>query len=183
MVAIPAGWAIAWIAEVEAQLPPLVGTVGVAAPLAVVALGLLLYRPPGNSRGVSPAAAVLLDLAPLLGDSPVWLVATGAAESPADAVRGLLEEHPRELAGCVWLNLAPGASDGVVAVSEEGAWRERRSDRWLLDAAEEAGALVRPYRASTSVTPLLARRRRALTLLVGNGPDDLATIVATITAS
>lgn len=180
IVAIPAGGAIAWIAEAEAELPPPAAASGVAAAAAVAALALLLYRPPANPRRASPAAAVLLDVAPLLADRSVWLVATGAPGSSSDAVRGLLDEHPSELAGCAWLNLGASTHDGVVAVSEEGAWRERRSDRWLLDTAEEAGAVVRPYRASTSITPLLASRRRALTLLVEDRPDDLATIVATV---
>ena len=183
MVAVPAGGAGAWIAEVDGELPKAAATAGVAAAVAVVALALLLYRPPAGAPRVSPATDVLLELAPLLADHPVWLVATGAAGSRADAVRALLDEHPRELAGCAWLNLVAGASDGVVAVSEEGAWRERRSDRWLLDTAEEAGAVAGPYRASTSATPLLARHRRALTLLTGSGPEDLRTLVATVVAA
>lgn len=177
MVAIPAAGAVAWIAEAEAELPPRVMAAGLGAALAVVGLALALYRPPGDP-GDRTAAGLLLDLAPLVADDDVWLIGTGAP----DAVRALLDEHQRELAGSVWLNLAPNSADGVVAVSEEGAWRERRGDRWLLDTAEEAGAFVRPYRYSTSVTPLLARRRRALTLLV-RGDDALHTVVATIAAA
>lgn len=177
MVAIPAGGAAAWIVEAEAELPPRFMAAGIGAALAVAALALVLYRPPGDP-GDGIAGGLLLGLAPLVADHDVWLVGTGAPH----AVGALLDEHQRELAGSVWLNLAPGSGDGVVAVSEEGAWRERRGDRWLLDAAEEAGASVRPYRFATSATPLIARRRRALTLLV-RGDEALRAVVATIAAA
>jgi hypothetical protein len=125
----------------------------------------------------------MVSLAPRLADRRVWIVATGAPGDGMAAIAALVDEHPRELAGAAWLNLVDGGVSDTVAVSEEGAWRERRSDRWLLDAAEEAGAEVRPYRFATCATPLLARRRRALTLLVPEEPDGEAIALAVATAA
>lgn len=181
MLAVPTGGAIAWPAEVGNGLPRAVAAFGAGAAVALVALLLFLHRPPREpDHDRSSAAELLLALAPLLTDRRVWLIGTGAPESGTSAIVALLDEHPEELSGCTWLNLVPGRSGEVVAVSEEGTWRERRADRWLLDAAEEAGAAVRPYRASpTNATPLLARHRRALTLRITSGPEALRVALAT----
>lgn len=176
MVAIPASGAAVWLAEVETEIPSRVFAGGVAAAVVVATLALILYRPPSSADApdASPALDVLLELAPLLRSRRVWLVVTGTPGSGTAGIEALLERHPEEVAGATWLNLEPGAGPDVVAISEEGTWRERRGDRWLLDAAEEAGAEGGPYRAApTNATPLLARRRRALTLLVPAGADSV----------
>ena len=178
MTAVPAAGAVAWVAEAETELPRSMGTGGVVAAAAIVALVLVAHRPPADEAGrVNPALEVLVALAPLLREQNVWLVGAGAGP---DSIRALVDSHANAVAGAAWLNLAPSSSGDVVAVSEEGTWRERRADRWLLDAAEEAGAEVRTHRAATRVTPLLAGRRRALTLLVGGGPADVRTVAGTV---
>ncbi|MDQ3953207.1 MAG: hypothetical protein M3279_09645 [Actinomycetota bacterium] len=172
MVAIPAAGAAAWIAEVEAELPGFVPPAGAAVAVAVAVLGLTLHRPaPPVAPETNAPLEVLLGLARGSTGRPVWFVATGAPDAGTAGIEALLRAREKEVAGAVWLNLAASPS-GVVAVSEEGAWRERRADRRLMGAAEEAGAEVRPYRAApTSATPLLARRRRALTLMVADDAE------------
>lgn len=175
MAAVPAGGAAAWIAEAGRELPVAIGVAAACAGIALTSLGLLLRR--ARPSTIS-AVEVLAGLAPLLRDQRVWLVAVGH-----DGIGALLDEHSRELAGASWLNLHAGG-DEVVAVSEEGTWRERRADRALMGAAEEAGAEVRPYRfVPTLATPLLARRRRALTLLVPHDHDGRTVILATCHAA
>jgi hypothetical protein len=167
MTAVPAGGAAAWLAEAETELPAAVATGGAVAAVALVGLVLFLYRPPGGEPPeANPALDVLVEIAPLVRGERVWLVAAG---SGSDAVAALGDAHPDEVAGAAWINLEAAPAGDVVAVSEEGTWRERRSDRWLMGAAEEAGAEVRPHRVATRATALLARRRRALTLLVPPG--------------
>jgi hypothetical protein len=168
MAAVAAGGAIAWVVEAERELPVTVAAAGAAVAAVVAVLAIVLYgsrAPTGSGAGTSP---LLRELAPLLRDDPVWLVATGGRRSGNAGVQALLAAHP-EAGGAAWLNLEPAGDGEVCAVSEEGTWRERRSDRFLLGAAEEAGAEVRPYRAApTDATVLLAHRRRALTLMVGS---------------
>lgn len=182
MVAVAAGGAAVWIAEAEGEIPGAIGTAGIVVALGIAALVLTLHRPPeADALEADPAVDVLVDLAPRLRDRRVWLVGVG---SGSDAIRSLVESHASELAGAAWLNLEPAAGDQVVAVSEEGTWRERRADRALMGAAEEAGAEVRPYRAApTNVTPLLARRRRALTLLVPAATEAHPVVLATALAA
>lgn len=176
MVAAPAAAAAAWIAEAETELPLSVGVGGVFVAVLVVALALISYRPLADPAPEGDAAVeAVVGVAPLLRARPAWLVVAGSSDGIAE---GLLELHSEKVAGAVWLNLLPSSSGEVVAVSEEGAWRERRADRWLLDAAEEAGAVGRPHRAHTAVTPLLARRRRALTLMVPEGAVPVAAATA-----
>lgn len=173
MAAVPAAGAAAWVAEAESELPASVATGGVVAAAAIVGLVLALYRPPpGGALAGNPALGVLVELAPSLREERVWLVAGDELGPLAD-----------EMAGAAWLNLAPAPADEVIAVSEEGAWRERRADRGLMGTAEEAGAEVRPYRFSTRATALLARRRRALTLLVPEGPDGVRIAAAVVRGS
>lgn len=176
MAAISAAGAAAWVSQAETDVPGWVAGAGTAAAVLVAALSALLHRPRPRSEAASasPAAELLLRLAPLLREHPVWLL---VVDSPG--VPGFLDTHP-EIAGADWLNLETHAGDGVVAVSEEGTWRERRANRFLVGAAEEAGAEVRPHRAApTSATPLLARRRRALTLLVDTSDEGLRIAAAT----
>jgi hypothetical protein len=131
-----------------------------------------LHRPPSAAPVASKTVDAVFDLATVVRDRPVWIVLAGAPEAGTAGIEALLDEHAHDVAGAAWLNLAPAEGAEVVAVSEEGTWRERRADRGLMGAAEEAGAEVRPYRAApTNATPLLARRRRALTLLVPPGAE------------
>ena len=169
MVAIAATGAAVWVAGAESEVPRGVAAGASVAAALVAVVAVLLYRPTrGDAAGGSPGAEVLLGLAPLLREHDVWLLVAGAGGTAA-----FVDAHP-ETAGAAWLNLEPSRGSGTVAVSEEGTWRERRADRFLMGAAEEAGAEVRPYRAApTAATPLLARRRRALTLMV----DDSAAAV------
>lgn len=177
MLAIPAAGAAAYVAEVEVELPASVAVAGVIAAVAMIALSSAAYRPRPDDP-VPTALDVLEAVASRLRDQDVWFVVAGR-----DGISALLAEHPRELAGAAWLNLVPAPLGDVVAVSEEGSWRERRADRWLMGAAEEAGAEVRPDRVPTSATPLLARRRRALTLLVPPGTAGERIVTATALAA
>lgn len=178
MCAIAAGGAAAWVAEAETELPVAVAAGGAAAAGIVAVLAIVLYA--SGTAAPSPAGTLglLSRLAPALRHDAVWLVGTGGRRGGMAGIQALLEEHP-ETAGAWWLNLEPTAGGGLWAVSEEGAWRERRAHRYLLGAAEEAGAEVRPYRvAPTDATVLLARRRRALSLLVPRDDRDRAHDVA-----
>ena len=182
MAGVPAAAAAAWVAEAGRELPSSVAAAGVAAAVALALLTLVLYRPPApNELAVEPSAAdVLVALAPALRESPAWLVGTGSRTAGMIGMQAFLAAHAREVAGAAWLNLEAGPPGSVVAASEEGTWRERRADRGLMGAAEEAGADVRPYRAApTDATVLLARRRRALTLLVPPGEQEAAAAIGT----
>lgn len=184
MVAIPAAGAAAWVYEAEADLPNALAVAGLTAASLVAVLALSLYRPPSEGAVTGPALEVVLDLAAAVRDRPAWIVLTGASEAGTAGIEALLAGNPGAVAGAAWLNLAPGEGPRAVAVSEEGTWRERRADRWLMGVAEEAGAEVRPYRAApTNATPLLARRRRALTLLVPTGADGARVALATARAA
>lgn len=180
MVGIAAAAAAVWVAGAEGEVPRGVagGTVAAAALVAVIAV--VLYRPPRRVVTVGPSTGmeVLLQLAPLLHAHDVWLLVTGSGGTSA-----FVDAHP-EAVGASWLNLEPAPGSGTYAVSEEGTWRERRADRSLVGSAEEAGAEVRPYRAApTGATPLLARRRRALTLMVGSPEGALPVATATALAA
>lgn len=74
MVAVPAGGAAAWVAEVETELPRSLATGGGAAAVALVVLSLVLYRPPADWP--SPVD-VLTPLVRPLRDQAVWLVVLG----------------------------------------------------------------------------------------------------------
>lgn len=179
VAATPAAGAAAWIAEAGTELPAWTAGLTVAGAALIVAAAALVYLPPFADEEGGTGAAVLTSLAPRLRDRPVWLVLLGRG-----GIRPLLAAHPTELAGCAWLNLEPFAEQTVFAVSEEGTWREHRADRWLLDSAEEAGAEVCAYRSvPTAVTPLLARRRRVLTLLAGEKVQTEEVALATALAA
>ncbi|HEV2756014.1 MAG TPA: hypothetical protein VG318_09600 [Actinomycetota bacterium] len=166
MTLVAAGGAAAWVAEAETELPVVVAGASAAAAAVVAVLAIVLYGSAAPVQERPRTLDLLLQLAPDLREHPVWLVATGGRRGGMAGIQGVLADHA-EAGGAAWLNLEPAAGGTVVAVSEEGTWRERRADRFLLGAAEEAGAEVRPYRAApTDATVLLARRRRALTLLV-----------------
>ena len=178
MAAVAAAGAAVWVAEVETDVPQAVSVAGMVVAAVLVGVVLTLHRPPAAAH--DDGFDVLTSLAPSLREDRVWLVGLGPGP---DALDGFLEAHRDDVGGAAWLNLEPSPTERVVAVSEEGTWRERRADRWLMGAAEEAGAGVAPYRAATSATPLLARRRRALTLRVPGGPESLAIAVATARAA
>ncbi|HEX2057442.1 MAG TPA: hypothetical protein VHI71_03655 [Actinomycetota bacterium] len=178
MIAIAAAGATAWIAEVEAELPRWVAAAGGVGAVAIAVVATALHRAAPAQPVENGALETLLALSPSLRDRRVWLLVAGTA-----GVEAFLDAHAQEVAGAAWLNLEPGKSE-TVAVSEEGTWRERRADRGLMGAAEEAGAAVRPYRAApTNATPLLARRRRALTLIVPPGGDAIRIARATAAAA
>ena len=169
MVTIAVAGAAVWVAAAGAAIPRWLAAGAAGTGVAVAALSVALYRPRrGAAATESPAAALLLDLAPAVHALPVWLLVAGTG-----GVSAFLDEHP-ETAGARWLNLEPSPDGGTYAVSEEGTWRERRADRFLLGAAEEAGAEARRYRAApTNATVLLGRHRRALTLMVGGDGTSL----------
>ncbi|MFN2588429.1 MAG: hypothetical protein ABR613_09990 [Actinomycetota bacterium] len=185
MAAVAAGGAAAWIAEAEAELPAWTAACGAAAAASVGLLAIALYG--SRARAAIEHGRVALDilarLAPELREEPVWLVVTGGRRAGMAGMQAFVAGHP-ETGGAWWLNLEPGSDPGVRAASEEGTWRERRADRSLLGAAEEAGAEVAPYRGvPTDATFLLAGRRRALTLVVGSVAEGTRVALATARAA
>ncbi|MDQ3914708.1 MAG: hypothetical protein M3323_05155 [Actinomycetota bacterium] len=183
MAAVAAGGAAAWVAEGETELPVSVAAGGAVAAAAVAALAIVLYGSGRPTTALRGTLDVLLRLAPELRDDAVWLVASGGRRAGMTGIQAFLDAHP-ETGGAWWLNLEPAPGGEVYAVSEEGTWRERRADRFLLGAAEQAGAGVRPCRAApTDATVLLARRRRALTLMVGAPAEGLRIALATARAA
>ncbi len=182
MASVAGGGAVAWVVEAERELPVAVAAAGAAAAGIVAVLAIVLYGSRALRGDRSETAPLLPDLAPLLRDHPAWLVGTGGRRGGSAGIQALVADHP-EAGGAAWLNLEPGSDGAVFAASEEGTWRERRADRYLLGAAEEAGAAVRPYRAGpTDATVLLARRRRALTLMVGVPAEGLRIAAAVASA-
>jgi hypothetical protein len=166
MVAVAAGGAAAWVAEAETELPVPVAAGGALLAGAIAVASIFLYGSSGRPADRPATLDLLVRLAPALRDHAVWLVATGGRRGGLAGIQALLADHP-ETGGAWWLNLEPGEDDEVFAVSEEGTWRERRAHRFLLGAVEGAGAEVKKYRGvPTDATALLARHRRALTLLV-----------------
>lgn len=183
MASVPAAGGAAWVAEAGTVLPPAIGIAGAVIAAGIAGVASLLYGRRGSPPPGEAALDVLAGLAETLRSEPVWVVVTGARAAGSLGIQAFLAAHGHDAAGAAWLNLEPGTGPAVVAVSEEGTWRERRADRLLMGAAEEAGAEVRPQRAApTDATVLLARRRRALTLTVPPGGADAAPIALAVAA-
>jgi hypothetical protein len=180
MLAVPVAGGGAWVAEAGTDLPTALRPAGALGAAGIAALAVLLHGLRRAPAANEPAAIdVLVELAPRLRDERVWLAVLGGPAT--DGIAAFLDGHA-EVAGARWLNVIPG--DGLYAVSEEGTWRERRADRFLMGASEQAGAEVRPYRAApTAATVLLARRRRALTLVTGPSSEGLRVALATARAA
>lgn len=172
LVAVPLLGGVAWIYEAGRELPSVMWIPsGALAAYLVFATGLLLYgyfRMPlvaganDNASGVE----VLLRLAESEPAGRVWYVVTGSEEVGMIGAQAFLDGHASEIAGARFLNIDNVGAGRLLAVEAEGALRERRADGYLLDSAGETGAETRPFRGlPTDATPLLARRRKALTLL------------------
>jgi hypothetical protein len=172
MAAVPLLGAAVWIYEVERELP---GTMwipsGLVAGYLVFAAGLLLYghfRMPllAGANDNATGVAVLMRLAQSGPERGIWYVVTGSEEVGMIGVQAFFHSHAHEIAGARFLNIDNVGAGTLLALEAEGALRERRADGYLLDSAEEAGAEARPFRGlPTDATPLLSRRRKALTLL------------------
>ena len=179
LVLVPLLGGGAWIAEAGRELPSSLWIVtGVLAAYLAVAIANLLI---GHSRAIDVAGAndnasgveVLLRLARMDWGGKVWFVVTGSEEVGMLGVQDFLERHAAEVAGARFLNIDSVGAGSLLAVSEEGVLRERRSNRYMLDIAEEVGAEGRAFRSfPTDGTALIARRAQALTLLAV-GEDEV----------
>jgi Peptidase family M28 len=177
LVLVPLLGGVAWIAEAGRELPSSLWIVtGVLATYLVLAIANLMIGRSGETAGANDNASgveVLLRLARLDWGGKVWFVVTGSEEVGMLGVQDFFERHAVEVAGARFLNLDSVGAGSLVAVSEEGVLRERRSNRYMLDLAEEVGAEGRPFRGfPTDGTALLARRAQALTLLAV-GEDEV----------
>ena len=179
LILVPLLGGAAWIAEAGRELPLSLWIVtgALAAYLGVAIANLLI----GHSREAEVAGAndnasgveVLLRLARMDWGGKVWFVVTGSQEVGMLGVQDLYDRHTAEVAGARFLNIDSVGAGSLLAVSEEGVMRERRSNRYMLDIAEEVGAEGRPFRGfPTDGTALLARRAQALTLLAV-GDDEV----------
>lgn len=172
LLAAPAAAAAAWVAEAGRPLPA--GAWAVAAGLALVEAGgvalelhsersmALVAGANDNATGVE----VILRLARRFDDPRVWWLFTGSDHAGQIGMQAFLRAHAHQLGRARILHLkALGAGSATVAY-DEGAFRLRRADGALIDAAVEAGAGSAPYRASqTPAAVAMVHHRRAATIL------------------
>jgi hypothetical protein len=171
MVAVPFAASVAWIAEVDRELPDglWVPTVMLAMFLAAM-VGLEMHAATralfvaganDNASGVDVLIRVAARRPP-----DVWFVLTGASEAGMFGIQAFLQAHDSEVGGALFLNIdTVGVGDLIVALEEGVLWpRDAHGD--LIAAAEANGAEAAPWLAtSTDGSALLARRYRAATLL------------------
>jgi hypothetical protein len=97
----------------------------------------------------------------------------GSHHAGARGVQHFVETHAHAVGTARFLNIEGVGAGEISATIDEGVLRERRTDRYLWSAAEDAGAETRSYRGfHTGATPLLARKFRASSLL-GLTEEDL----------
>jgi hypothetical protein len=107
-----------------------------------------------------------------LVEKEIWFVATGADEAGASGMRALLAAHADELSDALIINIENVGAGTVAFVTEEGTVRTYRSDRRLVTQAKrtvrENDLAVKGHtgkRFETSVTPVLARRFKAMSVM------------------
>jgi hypothetical protein len=179
LIVVPLLGAGAWVAEAGRELPSTlwIPALALAAYLALVIANLLVGHlrmtdVPGANDNAS-GVEVLMRLARMDWGEKVWFLVTGSEEVGMLGIQDFLENHTHEVGGARFLNVDSVGAGRLLAVSEEGVLRERRSNRFMLDIAEEVGAEGLPFRGfPTDGTALLARRIQALTLLAV-GDDEV----------
>jgi hypothetical protein len=179
MVAVPFIASVAWIAEVDRELPD-----GLWVPSVVLAVFLLVMvglelhaatRAPfvdganDNASGVE----VLMRVA-ATRPSDVWFVLTGASEAGMLGIQAFLQAHDSEVGDALFINIdTVGCGDLKVAL-EEGVLWPRDAYGGLIAAAEANGAEAVPWLVtSTDATALLARRYKVASLLRTNDRGEL----------
>jgi hypothetical protein len=107
-----------------------------------------------------------------LVEKEIWFVATGADEAGMSGMRAFLEANADDLADALIINIENVGAGTVAFVTEEGAMRTYRSDRRLVTQAKrtvrENDLSVKGHtgkRFETSVTPALARRFKAMSVM------------------
>lgn len=107
-----------------------------------------------------------------LVEKEIWFVATGADEAGMSGMRAFLEANADDLADALIINIENVGAGTVAFVTEEGAMRTYRSDRRLVTQAKrtvrENDLVVKGHsgrRIETSVTPALARRFKAMSVM------------------
>ncbi|MDO8846915.1 MAG: hypothetical protein Q7W51_00805 [Coriobacteriia bacterium] len=107
-----------------------------------------------------------------LVEKEIWFVATGADDAGGCGIRALLEEYGDDLDDALIINIENVGAGAVGYVTEEGMGRTYRSDRRLVTQAKrtarENGIAVKGGTRrglTTSVTPALARRFKAMTIM------------------
>lgn len=174
LFAVPLVAAGAWVTEAGHDLPARLWVV--AGCIVVILLGAIaatVVGGPGDANNDASGVEVVMRLAATGPRPGVWFLLTGSGSSGGIGVQAFVERHASEIGHPRFLAVGPVGRGTLSVTTEEGVVRERRADRHLWSAAEEAGAQTRAYRGfPTSVSTLLARRFRA-TELVGLGPRDL----------
>ena len=107
-----------------------------------------------------------------LVEKEIWFVATGADEAGGCGVKALLDAFGDDLEDALIINIENVGAGTVGFVTEEGMGRVLRADRRLLTQAKrtarENGLTVKGGSRrglTTSATPALARRFRAMTVM------------------
>ncbi|MEA2498379.1 MAG: hypothetical protein QOH26_784 [Actinomycetota bacterium] len=175
----PLSAAAAWLSQAEGAVPSFLWlpALGSCAYLSFTA-ALLIHaqrkmRAVAGANGNASGVEVLMRVAASVPGPGVWFVLTGSGGSGMIGIQSFLDEHDGELGNARFLNLDSVGAGTLVATTEEGLLRERRADRAMWSAAEDAGAESRPFRTfPTDATALIARRFRATTL-IGLDDDDL----------
>jgi hypothetical protein len=171
LVAIPFVASVAWIAEVDRELPAgLWFLSGVLAAYVALMMALEIHsiaRMPlvaganDNASGVE----VLMRVAAYRPEG-VWFVVTGSAESGMLGIQAFLQRHDSQVGDASFINVDTVGSGRLIATSEEGTFWPRDADGALVMAAEAAGAEAEPWLViPTDATVLLARNFRAVSLL------------------
>ena len=171
LVAVPFVASVAWIAEVDRELPDglWIPSVALTAYLLVM-IGIELHaatRMPvvaganDNASGVD----VLMRVAKLRPDD-VWFVVTGSSESGMVGIQAFLHAHDSDVGDAPFINIDTVGSGHLIVAEEEGVLWPRDAYGPLVAAAEAAGAeAVSWHHRPTDATALLARRFRAVSLL------------------
>jgi hypothetical protein len=107
-----------------------------------------------------------------LVEKEIWFVATGADEAGGWGMRALLDAYGDDLDDALFINIDSVGTGTVSFVTEEGAARSYHSDRRLVAQARrtvrENDLAIKPHSYkgfSTSATPALARRFKAMTVM------------------
>lgn len=180
LVLVPVVTAVAWVAESTRPLPPELWIASAALTAALLGAALAELRteqrvPPldganDNASGVE----ILLRVAARFPDSDVWWVLTGSSHAGHAGMQAFLEAHASELGEARILNVVGVGGGRLTAPGDEGLLRLRRADGALMDAAVEAGADTRSFRAVQSAAAVaIANRRPALSIV---GLDDRGSI-------
>lgn len=185
LIAVPVVAGAAWVFGVH-DMARFEG-LGVVLAAVLVGAGWWLVR---HDEGRSVAARdipleVALRIAQLRLPN-VWVVLGGASGAGNEGMQALLRKRGDAIGDAWVLNLEQAGDGEVVAVEHEGVLKPRRAFGGLVQAAEDAGAVVRDWRDTpTDGGVALAHHFKAMTLLLtpgdmSNAADRMFAIVRSI---